>query len=145
MSIESKILPSQTLDSVSRCGFAHFACNRHAEATALKIVFTDICDEILVLDALAVLPQALIIISLKQSVAFGKSCSRGSIRLFSVLLNASRFFGRYPAGPGTCFVTDYRARRLRPLARRRLMMRRPALVAILERKPWVLALLILLG
>ena len=39
----------------------------------------------------------------------------------------------------------YGVNRARPLARRRLMTRRPALVAMRARKPWVRARLILLG
>ncbi len=47
--ILSKVLPSQTLDSVSRDGLADFSRNRYAQATAVKIVFTDIGDKMSIL------------------------------------------------------------------------------------------------
>lgn len=52
---------------------------------------------------------------------------------------------QWPAGEAGLARRAYAERRFRPLARRRLMMFRPALVDIRFRKPWVLERLILLG
>jgi hypothetical protein len=82
---------------------------------------------------------------MKQPVAFGKCVSRWRNSIFSfhwVLIHLQVVLAW--AATRQCGFS-YNAKRLRPFARRRLMMRLPALVAIRERKPWFRALLILLG
>jgi hypothetical protein len=48
-----EVLPSKTLDTITRDSVAHFARNRYSEATAVKIVDTDGCDKKAVLEPLA--------------------------------------------------------------------------------------------
>ena len=75
MPVLSKILPSQTLDTVALCSLSHPTRNRDAEATAAKIVFTTVSNEMAVLEPFSVLRQTDKIRSKKQPVAFGKCIS----------------------------------------------------------------------
>jgi hypothetical protein len=40
-----KVLPSKTLDTISRYGLSHLSCDRYTEAAAIKIIFYGICNE----------------------------------------------------------------------------------------------------
>jgi hypothetical protein len=46
-----EILPSKTLDTISRRGLSHLSSDRHAEATAIKIILNGICDKHSILES----------------------------------------------------------------------------------------------
>ena len=67
-----EVLPSKTLDTISRRSLSHLSCDRHAKATAVEIIFDGICDKHSILKSFPVLGQAEKRRSLSESVTLGK-------------------------------------------------------------------------
>lgn len=53
-----EILPSKTLDAISRRGLSYLSRDRYAKATAIEIIFSDICDEYSILKSFPLFAQA---------------------------------------------------------------------------------------
>lgn len=67
-----EILPSKTLDSISRRGLSHLSCDCYAKATVFEIIFRDICDKYSILESFPLFGQAKKRRSPSESVASGK-------------------------------------------------------------------------
>ncbi len=67
-----EILPSKTLDTISRRGLSHLSCDRYAKATSIEIIFSGICDENSILKSFPLFGQAEKRRSPSDSVAPGK-------------------------------------------------------------------------
>ncbi len=72
MPILPEILPSKTLDTISRRGLSHLSCDRNAKTTAIDIIFKSIRDENSIMKSFPLLGQAEKRRSLSNSVASGK-------------------------------------------------------------------------
>jgi hypothetical protein len=52
-----EILPSKTLDTISRRGLSHLFCDRNAKATAIVVIFRGICDKYSILKSFPLFGQ----------------------------------------------------------------------------------------
>jgi methylaspartate ammonia-lyase len=71
-----EILPSKTLDTISRRGLSHLSCDRYAKATAMVVIFCGICDKYSILKSFPLFGQAKKRRSPSESVAPGKGLPR---------------------------------------------------------------------
>jgi hypothetical protein len=67
-----EILPSKTLDTISRRGLSYLSCDRYAKTTAIEIIFSNIRDKYSILKSFPLLCQAKKRRSPLKSVVSGK-------------------------------------------------------------------------